>query len=169
MTAEATVEIQRVEMERLRAALGVARSRLARFKDLDCVSKTSQFISEANHTIDVIDSALASKPAPGAGDEPVPSGCGHAGTNPIPPDARIIKLTPPTRLEVVSYEQDGRWRVEVHGYTLDVNTGEPTRIRTCGATHDPSPQFFHDLVTTWFDHELREQLGMNPHTAREGK
>ena len=93
----------------------------------------------------------------------VPGGVGDSGLDPFPDDARVKALAP-LRLVLVAFKDGDRWAGEVHGYTTDVDTGKPTRIRTRGHFADePTPEDMHGLLTTWFDHEIREQLGMNPH------
>lgn len=94
---------------------------------------------------------------------PVPGGVGDSGIDPFPDDARVRALAP-LRVVLVAFRDGDRWAGEVHGYTTDVDTGLPTRIRTRGwFAEETTAEDLHGLATTWFDHELREQLGMKPH------
>jgi hypothetical protein len=103
--------------------------------------------------------------APPAETPDVPTGVGDTGREPLPPKARRLVLSMPSRMEVVTFPSTDRpgYANEVHGYTLDVTNGKPTRIRSRGWSETPSLEEAHSLVMTWFDHELREQMCMDPH------
>lgn len=109
-------------------------------------------------------------------DEPPATGVGVDGKQPMPTDATVTNIELPRALQVVAFKSTTRsaydkaaYEVEVHGYVTDVTNGERTRVRTRGVSAGPpTAAYLHELLLTWWDHELREQLRLDPHQVGDG-
>lgn len=76
-----------------------------------------------------------------------------------------FNIKPPRVIECVTRKQDdGRCDIEVEGHVDHVETGEPIKVKSHAVVmYPPKPEDFRSLLVTFFDHEVREQLGMDPH------
>lgn len=84
-----------------------------------------------------------------------------------------IKLNMPTSCTVLVYpsqEHPGEWIIKCGVEALDVETGEPDHFSTTwqgvGQSGPPSRETIAQTVIDMFAHEIREQLGLDPHHTR---
>lgn len=76
-----------------------------------------------------------------------------------------FNIKPPRTVECVARKRDdGRCDIEVEGHVIHNATFEPIRVKShTVCMWPPTAEDFRSLLVTFFDHEVREQLGMDPH------
>jgi hypothetical protein len=64
---------------------------------------------------------------------------------------------------------DASWKVILRATTLDVYDHKPW-LFGCSQIydHNPTPEDFKALTVAWLEHEVAEQLGLQPHAVRLG-
>jgi hypothetical protein len=65
-----------------------------------------------------------------------------------------------------SQEHPGKWYVKATIDAVDVETGEPNSFTTTWLGKDPTRETVASVIADIITHEVREQLGLDPHGAK---
>lgn len=82
----------------------------------------------------------------------------------IPRD-QLVEIRLPSRCAVTLRRDDPDWVIEISVEAIDVETGGPGTFRTIWRGAEPSDSDVVMAICNALVHEVREQLGLDPHHA----